>query len=461
MPNPIDIVFSFDTTGSMYPCLSEVRKNIMGTITALFYDIPDLRISIVAHGDYCDRDHPYTIKFLDFSSDKSEIRDFIKNVERTGGGDVPECYELVLRTVREKLSWRDNSTSVLVMIGDATPHSPDYPDNNYHIDWKHEIEVYKNRNIQIYSIHAMASCRTFSKYFYETIANKTNGMYLTLEQFSDINDILIGVCYKQSSKDMLDKYVERIKPKANRNMGRVIATLTGKEYKENDEINKSYAFSIDSGLIPVPASRFQVFEIPDYGKVAIKSFVKEQGIEFQIGRGFYELTKTEEIQQYKEIILQDIITGDFFNGADVRKFLGLLPQIEGKKGSGITEKINLNKKKLSNYRVFVQSTSVNRALIPNTHFLYEVPDWDVVDDTVHSCLKVPDSEKKKGKTRKSPSLKIKEELPVVKSSTPLRMITITDIKPNEYRFNDIYVKKDSKNGKILESVINILSQLLD
>lgn len=48
----IDVVFSFDTTGSMYPCLSQVRSTISETVERLFKDIPDIRIGIVAR--YCD-----------------------------------------------------------------------------------------------------------------------------------------------------------------------------------------------------------------------------------------------------------------------------------------------------------------------------------------------------------------------------------------------------------------------
>jgi hypothetical protein len=32
-------------------------------------DIPELRMSIIAHGDYCDFNKPYTISMLDFTND--------------------------------------------------------------------------------------------------------------------------------------------------------------------------------------------------------------------------------------------------------------------------------------------------------------------------------------------------------------------------------------------------------
>ena len=60
--NAIEVVFSFDTTGSMYPCLTQVRRKIKGTVTRLMKEIPGMRIGIIAHGDYCDARSTYVTK---------------------------------------------------------------------------------------------------------------------------------------------------------------------------------------------------------------------------------------------------------------------------------------------------------------------------------------------------------------------------------------------------------------
>lgn len=46
--SPIDLVFSFDTTGSMYSCLGEVRKNLETMINRILTDIPNIRIAVSA-----------------------------------------------------------------------------------------------------------------------------------------------------------------------------------------------------------------------------------------------------------------------------------------------------------------------------------------------------------------------------------------------------------------------------
>ena len=43
----------------------------------------------------------------DFTRDSQVLLNFIRSVSDTHGGDVPECYEYVLRQVRTKLTWRD------------------------------------------------------------------------------------------------------------------------------------------------------------------------------------------------------------------------------------------------------------------------------------------------------------------------------------------------------------------
>ena len=62
---------------------------------------------------------------------------------------MPECYELVLREAQTRLSWSSSdSQKSLVMIGDATPHEPNYPLNSLKIDWRKECSELKNKNIR-------------------------------------------------------------------------------------------------------------------------------------------------------------------------------------------------------------------------------------------------------------------------------------------------------------------------
>ena len=142
-PPPIQVAFSFDTTGSMSQCIDEVKGQLRVMIERLFSDIPNLEISIIAHGDYCDEEHFYVTKSIDFTNNIAALCEFVNSVEGTGGGDFEECYEHVLHLIRTKLPWSPNARRSVVMIGDAIPHEPDNECNKEHLDWKEEADKMK------------------------------------------------------------------------------------------------------------------------------------------------------------------------------------------------------------------------------------------------------------------------------------------------------------------------------
>ena len=115
----------------------------------------------------------------------------------------------------------------------------------------------------------------------------------------------------------------------------------------------------------VSTSRFKTLLVKKKTKVSIKSFVEEKKLNFKKGRGFYQLTKSEVIQDYKEVIVRRKSDGTFLSGDKVKEVLNI--PISSKK-------FKLDLDEITDFDVFVQSTSVNRVLLPGTEFLYEVDD---------------------------------------------------------------------------------------
>ena len=380
-PSGIDVLISFDTTGSMYPVLAQVRQEATKLVTDLHAQIEDIRIGVIVHGDYCDAGKPYTLRLLDLTTDIDKIRDFINNSEKTYGGDADECYELVLNTAHEFVSWGTGRKHIMVMIGDANPHSASYPDNVDHLNWTDEAVALGKAGVKVFAVHALSYYRSSSKKFYETVAEKTGGKYLTLDYFSDVIELIKATCLSEYSIETLNKYVEIIREnnQLSNGIARNLNRLYGREVFKNVDIYEtpssrkraSTGKKTDTtrvqkdGLIPVLPGRFQTMTVLE--DTPIKKFVEDNGIEFKRGRAFYELSKSEKVQQYKEILIQNRETGEMYNGAQVREYLGLEPQIA--KG-GVTERLNSGHTK--EYRVFVQSTSVNRKLIGGTVMLYEM-----------------------------------------------------------------------------------------
>ncbi|XP_046366089.2 uncharacterized protein LOC124141935 [Haliotis rufescens] len=206
-----EIVFSFDTTGSMSDCLAEVRGRLQDMIQRLQADIPAIRIAVFAHGDYCTKS-TYVTKWIDFSTDVKELCDFVMNVEDTGGDyDSGECYELVLRQVGEELSWTPGSNRVLVVVGDDKPHEPNFKANKLKIDWRMETQTLNKMGIKIYGVQ----CGTDNTTFYETISNETGGRHLKLDNFTNIFDFLMAICYREHGEDILHVYEKEVRARCS------------------------------------------------------------------------------------------------------------------------------------------------------------------------------------------------------------------------------------------------------
>ena len=350
MNNKIDILFTFDTTGSMYPCIHEVRQKVEDTTKNLFKEIVDLRIAITAHGDYCDERTTYVTKTQPFSNNSKTVSEFVKNVGRTGGGDADECYELVLNQAKS-LDWRDDAQKVIVMIGDAEPHEPAYTLNKNRLNWRTEAKELGAKGIQIYSVQCLYSkYNTSAESFYKQISQLSNGIHLKLAQFNQITQLIYAIAYKQDGT--LDKYEEDLKSKGllNRSIAELFDTLQNRK--------KTVVFA-EAGLEVVEPSRFQVLTVT--ADKDIRSFVEETGADFKKGAGFYQFTKSELIQERKDVVLVDKVTGDMFTGDHARELIGL------PKG----ERAQLKPAKLEKYDVYVQSTSINRKLKGGTKFLYD------------------------------------------------------------------------------------------
>ncbi|XP_045156402.2 uncharacterized protein LOC123522932 isoform X2 [Mercenaria mercenaria] len=207
----VEVVFCFDTTGSMYSCLSRVRQKLRETCQRLLQDVPRMRIGIMAVGDYCDYS-TYVTRYIDLSTDVDCLVDFAENVPSTGGGDAPEAYEWALRKAQQ-LDWSEDSAKAFVMIGDEIPHPPSYTDQN--LFWRDELDVLAGMGVKVYGVQALNA--TESTPFYEELAERTNGFYLQLKDFNLITDMFLAVCYREADhgqedadQGQLDAFVEEV-----------------------------------------------------------------------------------------------------------------------------------------------------------------------------------------------------------------------------------------------------------
>jgi hypothetical protein len=132
--------------------------------------------------------------------------------------------------------------------------------------------------------------------------------------------------------------------------------------------------TIDRNLYDV-SSRYNVLPVPPSQNGAeVRPFVTMHGMPFVIGGVYYQLTKSEEVQPQKQLLVRDQSTGRIFGGPQARTLLGL--PTDGSKAK-VTPAMMMR------YQVFVQSTSVNRKLVGGTVVLVDrlkatddKPTWD-------------------------------------------------------------------------------------
>jgi hypothetical protein len=84
---------------------------------------------------------------------------------------------------------------------------------------------------------------------------------------------------------------------------------------------------------------------------------------FHKGHGYYQLTKPELVQEYKEIAIVETASGKIYVGDEAKTLLGL----------PIGVRIKVRPGDHAGFAVYVQSTSVNRRLQQGTTLLYKKP----------------------------------------------------------------------------------------
>lgn len=112
-----------------------------------------------------------------------------------------------------------------------------------------------------------------------------------------------------------------------------------------------------AGLKPLAKGTYILVPVPTDSR--IDEFTKACGHNYQIGRGFYQLMKREEIQATKDIVVVSKKDHKVYSGQEARQMIGL-PDMN----------VRVSPDHNADFDIFVQSTSINRKLIAGTRYLY-------------------------------------------------------------------------------------------
>lgn len=107
-------------------------------------------------------------------------------------------------------------------------------------------------------------------------------------------------------------------------------------------------------------SHFKKYRVTaDHDSSQIRDFVTEMTGGYSAGCAFYELSKSEEVSDKKQIAIMEKATGKVYSGSQARQLLGL-------PSSG---SIKLRPGTNTDFEIYIQSTSVNRKLLAGTEVL--------------------------------------------------------------------------------------------
>lgn len=127
----------------------------------------------------------------------------------------------------------------------------------------------------------------------------------------------------------------------------------------NIDVSNLDKSTVSSNLDELPASQYEIIPVRGKTAVKIKEYIENYTRQsYRLGSAYYSLSKVETIQPSKQICIQNKVNGRVYSGLKARKLIGL-PDYE----------VKVNPVDYGEYSVFVQSTSVNRNLIPGQNVL--------------------------------------------------------------------------------------------
>jgi len=218
----LNVVFLFDTTGSMYPYFELGRKSIKKIITEVKKKVEKVKFCYIAyknHGDegkYFDGEKVFFATGL--TEDAAALGAMMDKVKSGGGGpDALTCLEDVFHYLNINLRWDEMAVKAAVLIGDMPPHGvlDSVAICPFEYNYQNELELLAKKEVKIYSVFCFEENELISERkqkvqnFFKQVAQITSGCYLELADIQDLIDFLVGICMKET--DHLDDFILDLK----------------------------------------------------------------------------------------------------------------------------------------------------------------------------------------------------------------------------------------------------------
>jgi len=169
----VDLVFVFDTTGSMKDEINSLYRGIDAFTSNLKATGIDYNIALITFGDSVRKIH-------NFTSNVDEFKDWLRVLNPEDGSDKKEASLDAMKTALS-LSYREGSQKILILITDAAPHEREDGTDISSITKPEIINALKSFGMCVFAL---------SPYNFETIARNVGGIWKDIEKNRDFSKVL-------------------------------------------------------------------------------------------------------------------------------------------------------------------------------------------------------------------------------------------------------------------------------
>ncbi len=371
----VQSAFIIDTTGSMGWFREVLKRALLSRTEKLFRAFPGVEVSLIFIGDDVNSGEKYSVETLPFTRDVNSIVHWMDRIGNSYGGGPHANYPLGLRAARQ-LSWDADAVKLIELIGDEEPQKDGflYLDGTK-CDWRFEARQLVTMGSTIDAVHCFPGIQRRTKWFYQELARIGKGLYLEQDQFNDLEYLALGRIYAALSKDVtsptspIGEYESEIR-RAGRFTKPVASSFARMTGREAETIARS---AIARSLEPVNSGQLQLLDVNVDANVT--EFLNHNGFVLKGGEAVKRLyrytgrrggkARKEKVQWYKDVVVRDTATGEFFSGDAVRRLLAL-PLVAQRQDFEISADVMPD-----GFDVFIESTSHNRKLEPGDEVLVD------------------------------------------------------------------------------------------
>jgi hypothetical protein len=128
-PSATDVMFIFDTSGSMGGVLEEAKSEVQEVTTQIAGTVPNPAFGVSEVKDTGEEEGGFYAWKLDspITTNTTAVKEAIEPLTAEAGGDSPEAYGRALyeAATNPDVGWRPGAKHLIILIADEVPHDPE------------------------------------------------------------------------------------------------------------------------------------------------------------------------------------------------------------------------------------------------------------------------------------------------------------------------------------------------